>query len=128
MRYIPGPYDETVDATRVVELLAKAAESDPAERAEIERQTRRHLRRERAKVKQEKAVIEAGIYLCEFSSFHDWVTHARSWLGGISGGGCRYKPRERCVCVDAKGRICRIGADFMRARDDGAFPVKAYRK
>jgi hypothetical protein len=25
--------------------------------------------------------------------------------------------------MDAKGRICKIGADMMRAREEGAFPV-----
>ena len=27
------------------------------------------------------------------------------------------------ICVDSKGRRCKIGADFMRARDEDAFPV-----
>jgi protein gp37 len=49
-----------------------------------------------------------------FDSFHSyeyWVCKA----------GTHLHPGD--VCMDAKGRICKIGADFMRARDEGTFPV-----
>jgi hypothetical protein len=71
-------------------------------------------------------MTEYGEKLGEFASFEQWVNKARSWLGGISGGGVRYKRPERVVCVDAKGRVCRNGADFARARDENAFPVGFY--
>lgn len=48
----------------------------------------------------------------EFRSFSEWVDKATSWIGGMN-----------ALCVDAKGRACRCGGDFMRARDEGAFPV-----
>ena len=32
----------------------------------------------------------------------------------------------RAICVDALGRRCNIGADFARARDEGAFPVPLF--
>lgn len=51
----------------------------------------------------------------EFSSFTTWVHKATSWIGG-----------ENALCVDAKNRICRCGGDMMRARDEGAFPVRFY--
>jgi protein gp37 len=77
-------------------------------------------------VKQLGAVaIDSSRAYCEFTSLVHWECKARSWLGGISGGGMRYKKSEGCVCIDAKGRICRIGKDFMRAEEDGAYPVKA---
>jgi protein gp37 len=63
---------------------------------------------------------------CEFTNFQTWVNKASSWLGGVSGGGMRYKRPEKVVCVDAVGRVCNIGADFMRARDEGKFPVTAH--
>lgn len=69
-----------------------------------------------------------GELICEFRSFEEWVNKARSWLGGISGGGYRYKKQEKSICLDTQDRVCRIGADFMRARDEGTFPVRAYRK
>lgn len=45
-----------------------------------------------------------------FPDFQTWVNKASTW---INGG----------ICLDAKGRQCRTGADMMRARDEGAFPV-----
>jgi len=50
-----------------------------------------------------------------FETFSTWVNKAQSWIGGIG-----------AICVDAKGRACRIGADFHRARDEDAFPVTWY--
>lgn len=32
------------------------------------------------------------------------------------------------LCIDAKGRICQMGAHFTRAEEDGAYPIKVYRK
>jgi hypothetical protein len=49
----------------------------------------------------------------EFRTFEQWVNKAASWIGGTNP-----------LCADAKGRVCRIGADMMRARDEGAFPVR----
>lgn len=49
----------------------------------------------------------------EFSCFQTWVCKAASWIGGTNP-----------LCADAKDRVCRNGADFMRARDEGAFPVR----
>ena len=51
----------------------------------------------------------------EFSSFQQWVNKASSWLKSYYTNGV--------VCVDAKGRYCFMGEDFMRARDENAFPV-----
>lgn len=50
----------------------------------------------------------------EFHSFQQWVNKAPTWL------------TKDAICVDAKGRVCRIGRDFMRARDEDAFPVKFF--
>ena len=30
------------------------------------------------------------------------------------------------VCIDTKGRRCNVGKDFMRARDEGTFPVRYF--
>lgn len=51
----------------------------------------------------------------KFHSMQNWISNATSWIGG-----------ENALCVDAKNRICRCGADFQRAHDDGAFPVRFY--
>jgi hypothetical protein len=56
-----------------------------------------------------------------FTSFQDWVNtaHAKPWT--------EFNGHSTEVCADAKGRICRSGAEFMRARDESTFPVIAYR-
>lgn len=126
MKYISGRFDQLVDVERILALLARAGEL-PEVKLEIERQIRNYLLRCRTKAKQEQAILARGEVVCEFRSYQEWVNKARSWLGGISGGGVRYKRRERVVCVDSKDRICRRGLDFMRARDEGTFPVRAYR-
>jgi hypothetical protein len=59
----------------------------------------------------------------EFDTFHDWVNRASRTIAEP------YCPVDttgqtvRAICVDTKGRRCQIGGDFMRARDEGAFPV-----
>lgn len=49
----------------------------------------------------------------QFACFQTWVNKATSWIGGTN-----------ALCADAKGRVCRIGADFMRADQEGTFPVR----
>lgn len=50
-----------------------------------------------------------------FPDFQTWVNKASTW---VNGG----------ICMDAVGRQCCIGADMMRARDEGAFPVTIIHK
>jgi protein gp37 len=45
-----------------------------------------------------------------FSDYQHWVNKASTW---VRGG----------ICLDADGRELKIGADFMRARDEERFPV-----
>lgn len=66
-----------------------------------------------------------------FDNFEDWVHHAPSWLTrhpeyndteqkrGSPWRGHHFK----AMCFDTLGRRCRQGGDFMRARDEGTFPV-----
>lgn len=59
----------------------------------------------------------------QFDTFGDWVNHASRALTGQKGSvGEDIKP----ICVDAKGRRCHVGADFQRARDEDAFPVRYF--
>lgn len=51
----------------------------------------------------------------QFATFDQWVNKASTW---INGG----------ICLDADGRQLQIGADFMRARDEGKFPVTIMHK
>lgn len=57
----------------------------------------------------------------QFDSFQQWVNMAPYWLTGHP----KYNERfYRAVCFDTKGRRCMVGADFMRARDEGTFPIR----
>ena len=51
----------------------------------------------------------------QFSSYTQWVNKASSWIGWTG-----------AKCFDALDRPCRIGGDFMRARDEETFPVRWY--
>lgn len=51
----------------------------------------------------------------QFTTFETWVNKAQGWIG-----------MGNAVCIDAKGRRCLRGADMMRARDEGAFPVRFF--
>lgn len=50
----------------------------------------------------------------EFRSFQHWVDKGKSWLSS-----------GKWACFDARGRHCPSGREMMRARDEGAFPVRA---
>ena len=62
--------------------------------------------------------VPAPQWAGEFKSFADWVNRAQRALASPS-----HLP---AICVDAKGRRCTIGKDFMLARDEGAFPVRYF--
>lgn len=59
----------------------------------------------------------------QFDTFDDWVMKATRVLANKScpSSGCTVP--VPAICVDTKGRRCYQGGDFMRARDDGSFPV-----
>jgi hypothetical protein len=63
------------------------------------------------------------IWAGEFLDFSDWVNFASTRLTGCFDGGGVAIP---AVCVDNLGRRCFIGAHFMRARDEGSFPVRYF--
>lgn len=55
-----------------------------------------------------------------FADYTQWVSFASRWLTGRTGN---RGEAVSAMCVDTLGRRCNIGADFMRARDEGTFPV-----
>ena len=61
-----------------------------------------------------------GPFLFQFATFSGWVNHAqRAWRAeGVRS--------DDTLCLDTDGRVCRIGRDFMTARDEGKFPVRVY--
>jgi hypothetical protein len=66
--------------------------------------------------------VTVGEFLFEFRSYLQWVNKASSWFVNLGS----HSRRQNVICIDAKGRICRTGRDFMRADREKAFPVKAY--
>jgi hypothetical protein len=64
--------------------------------------------------------IELGPEMFRFTSFEQWVNKAQSWFKNYGVSPSQY------VCIDATGRICGKGKQFMSARDRGAFPVVVY--
>ena len=64
--------------------------------------------------------VVVGEMLFEFSSFDCWVANASRWFtkSGFRG--------DDCICIDSINRICRTGKQFMRARDEGTFPIRVY--
>ena len=51
----------------------------------------------------------------QFDTFQRWVNKASTW---VNGG----------ICLDRHGQELRNGGDFMRARDNGSFPVTIMHK
>jgi len=64
-------------------------------------------------------MVKVGEEAFRFNKFSDWVNGAGSLfeIAELSG---------KCdlLCVDARGRICLTGKEFMRAR---SFPIVVYR-
>lgn len=65
--------------------------------------------------------LKLGEKLFSFTSFQHWINKARGWYRQ------HHVNSSNTVAIDAKDRACRIGSDFMNARDDDAYPVKVYR-
>lgn len=64
--------------------------------------------------------LDLGPKLFSFDSFTCWVNHAsRAWkMAGVRS--------DDTLCIDQAGRVVRIGSHFMKARDEGKFPVDVY--
>lgn len=68
-----------------------------------------------------KVVVSLGEELFEFPTFNSWVNQApRIWR-------VHEVRAQDTLCIDAADRVCTKGAEFMRARDEGMFPIKVYR-
>ncbi len=72
-----------------------------------------------------KVMVSLGEELFSFPDFNSWVNQAsRFWRSLWRSHGVR---AVDTLCIDAEGRVCTKGVEFMRARDEGSFPVKVYR-
>lgn len=63
--------------------------------------------------------IQVNREIFRFNSFDEWANKASS---------SRYSELNLrdSICVDMAGRLCWTSKEFLRARDDGAFPVVVY--
>jgi hypothetical protein len=68
-----------------------------------------------------KLEITVGPEMFRFTSESEWVCKAHSWFRNA-----RLTDRGKHVCIDAAGRICMKGAEFMRAERDGTYPIIVY--
>jgi hypothetical protein len=64
--------------------------------------------------------VTVGPLLFEFASHAQWVNKASSWFRSYRVTG------SDTICVDAKGRICRIGKQFMRAEKEQTYPIRVF--
>jgi len=70
---------------------------------------------------EQEITVTVGDELFSFSDFENWCDTAK-WKFESS----RLSGHD-AICVDARGRLCFRGKDFMRARDDGSFPVRVFK-
>jgi hypothetical protein len=68
-------------------------------------------------------IVRLGPHLFSFASFDEWVNHAQSRYHWAYQKG--YAEHE-VVAIDAAGRVCAAGLQFMRARAENLFPVSVY--
>ena len=73
----------------------------------------------------DRVSLSLGPVAFQFTSHQQWVNKAQSWFANLAAENPN-AARKRYLCIDAKGRVCMIGKDFGRARDEDAFPVKLY--
>lgn len=73
--------------------------------------------------------IKAPFSKQQFHNFDDWVNNARKLTAHVDYNNTEHGGKDwrghhfAAMCFDSHGRRCRQGKDFMRARDENAFPV-----
>ena len=58
--------------------------------------------------------------LFRFESEAQWVNKAKTWFASCG------VPKHRYVAVDAAGRVCTSGREFMRATKEDTYPITVY--
>ena len=68
-----------------------------------------------------KVTVNLGNEVFSFTSKQQWANKAHSWFKNSG-----LRPGEY-IAIDAWGRVCTKGAEFMRAEEDDTYPVTVYR-
>ena len=73
-------------------------------------------------VKAPKSLLTLSIKreLFSFESEKHWINKAQSLFAACG------VPRHRYICLDAAGRVCVSGAEFMRATKEDTYPITVY--
>jgi len=65
--------------------------------------------------------VLVGDKVFEFTDFDNWCDTAKKKFENEG------LLAANAVCVDSDGRICLSGKEFMRARDQGTWPVQVFK-
>lgn len=68
-----------------------------------------------------KVEIDVDGEMFHFDSEQEWVNKAQSWFAN---SGVR---RGHYICIDANGRVCEKGKEFMRATAEKTYPITVYK-
>lgn len=68
-----------------------------------------------------KVTVELGEEMFAFPNMTSWTNKAQSWFreSGV--------PRGEYIAIDAVGRVCEKGLEFMRADKENTYPITVYR-
>ena len=67
--------------------------------------------------------VRVGPELFRFESKQQWVNKGKGWYESARLSGI---PSHDTIALDARARVVRSGREFMRAEQDGAYPVIVY--
>ena len=68
-----------------------------------------------------KIEMQLGDEIFSFTSEQHWVNKAQSWFARSS------VPKYNYIAVDAAGRVCTKGAEFIRATKENTYPITVYK-
>lgn len=64
--------------------------------------------------------IQLGRELFVFDGFNHWCDTAQDKFKAAN------VTSDKVLCLDRLGRVCAWGSHFMKAAEDGAYPVRVY--
>lgn len=68
-----------------------------------------------------KIEMQLGDEMFSFTSEQHWISKANSWFSRSS------VPKNNYIAIDAAGRVCTKGAEFIRATKENTYPITVYK-